>query len=121
MSIDPQFLGLPQLSGHSMLRDGQRCLGSHEVVAGVMAMSAHLTQDAGGAHTAAENKNITKGFAYISTEVRRLRGGTCSDLIMLQKLKWNHLIGYFVTHILHSLSLSTEDVWPTCTCRPLQR
>lgn len=50
--------GLPQLSWHSMLRDGQRCLGSHKVVAGVMAMSAHLTQDAGRAHT--ENKKTKK-------------------------------------------------------------
>lgn len=37
-----------------MLRDGERCLGSHEVVAGVMAMSAHLTQDAGRAYTGRE-------------------------------------------------------------------
>lgn len=35
-----------------MLGDGQRRLGSHEVVAGVMAVSAHLTQDAGRAHAA---------------------------------------------------------------------
>lgn len=37
-----------------MLRDGERGLGSHEVVAGVMAMSAHLTQDAGRAHAGKE-------------------------------------------------------------------
>lgn len=43
--------GLPQLSRHAMLRDGERCLGSHEVVAGVVAVSAQLTQDAGRAHT----------------------------------------------------------------------
>lgn len=41
---------LPQLSRHAVLGDGERGLGSHEVVAGVMAMSAHLTQDAGRAH-----------------------------------------------------------------------
>lgn len=53
--IYPQSLGgLPQLSRHSMLRDGERGLGSHEVVAGVMAMSAHLTQDAGRAHAGRE-------------------------------------------------------------------
>lgn len=52
--------GLPQLSRHSMLGDGERCLGSHKVVAGVMAMSAHLTQDAGRAHTGGgkADKNI---------------------------------------------------------------
>lgn len=33
-----------------MLGDGQRRLGSDEVVAGVVAVSAHLTQDAGRAH-----------------------------------------------------------------------
>lgn len=33
-----------------MLWDGQRRLGSDEVVAGVVAVSAHLTQDAGRAH-----------------------------------------------------------------------
>lgn len=46
--------GLPQLSRHSMLRDGERGLGSHQVVAGVVAVSAHLTQDAGRAHAGRE-------------------------------------------------------------------
>ena len=43
-----------------MLGDGERRLGSHEVVAGVMAMSAHLAQDAGRTHTGGEedNKNM---------------------------------------------------------------
>lgn len=58
--------GLPQLSWHSMLRDGQRCLGSHKVVAGVMAMSAHLTQDAGRAHT--EKQRDQKRRTQICTE-----------------------------------------------------
>lgn len=48
--------GLPQLSRHSMFGDGERSLGSYEVVAGVMAMSAHLTQDAGRTHTAREKQ-----------------------------------------------------------------
>lgn len=55
--------GLPQLSRHSMLRDGERCLGSHEVVAGVMAMSAHLTQDAGRAHTGREKPKHQYGYS----------------------------------------------------------
>lgn len=51
-----------------MLRDGQRCLGSHKVVAGVMAMSAHLTQDAGRAHT--ESKEIKKENSNLHSEQR---------------------------------------------------
>lgn len=46
---------LPQLSRHAVLRDGQGRLGSHEVVAGVVAVSAHLTQDAGRAHAGREH------------------------------------------------------------------
>lgn len=45
---------LPQLSRHAVLGDGQGRLGSHEVVAGVVAVSAHLTQDAGRAHAGRE-------------------------------------------------------------------
>lgn len=40
-----------------MLRDGERCLGSHKVVAGVVAMSAQLTQDAGRANAGGERTN----------------------------------------------------------------
>lgn len=46
----PTPRSLPQLSRHPVLGDGQRRLGSDEVVAGVVTVSAHLTQDAGRAH-----------------------------------------------------------------------
>lgn len=44
-----------------MLGDGERRLGSHQAVARIMAVSAHLTQDAGWAHTGKETaqKKIT--------------------------------------------------------------
>ena len=55
----PSSGGLPQLSRHSVLGDGEGRLGSHEVVARVVAVSAHLTQDAGRAHADREkHKNI---------------------------------------------------------------
>lgn len=73
--------GLPQLSRHSMLRDGERCLGSHEVVAGVMAMSAHLTQDAGRAHTGGEQAD------------RNLNMDTQEAALTTQNIQEKHVIG----------------------------
>ena len=55
---------LPQLSRHAMLRDGERCLGSHEVVAGVMAVSAHLTKDAGRAYTGRTQAKKKQLYGY---------------------------------------------------------
>lgn len=48
-----------------MLRDGKRCLGSHKVVAGVMAVSTHLTQDAGWTHAACGSGKENKLFLLI--------------------------------------------------------
>lgn len=56
-SVKTPLGSLPQLSRHAVLGDGQGGLGSHEVVAGVVAMSAHLTQDAGRAHAAGGHRN----------------------------------------------------------------
>lgn len=50
-----------------MFRDGERCLGSHEVVARVMAMSAHLTQDAGRAHAGRQNNKDINVNIYTAT------------------------------------------------------
>lgn len=50
-----------------MFWDGERCLGSHEVVARVMAMSAHLTQDAGWAHAGGENNKDVNVNIYTAT------------------------------------------------------
>lgn len=70
-----------------MLRDGQRCLGSHEVVAGVMAMSAHLTQDAGGAHTGSGRQKHHKRIRLHQHKGQKVQG---RDTF---KQKWNHHIG----------------------------
>lgn len=62
-----------------MLRDGERCLGSHEVVAGVMAMSAHLTQDAGRAHAGRDkaNKNINMDSHNTASKTQNMQEKAC--------------------------------------------
>lgn len=92
-----------------MLRDGQRCLGSHEVVAGVMAMSAHLTQDAGGAHAASGKQKRHKRDSLTSAQ-RSEGSGEGHVLFYYDAVETKSGTISFLTHILQNLSSSTEDV-----------